>query len=398
MDDLRVAVTRGAYGRGVKILHTSDWHVGRTIRGRSRADEHVAVLGEIAAVAAAEAVDIVVVVGDLFDTAAPAPESERIVFRALLDLATTGATVVVVAGNHDSGRRLQAVQPLLELGAVVTRPVFARPDEGGLVEITSRDGRERAQVALLPFLSQRYVVRAGELMGLDAQDHGQLYDQRVRDLLAALTAGFRADTVNLVAAHLSVTGGLMGGGERLAHTLEQYQVGALGFPASAQYVALGHLHRRQQVAGPCPIHYCGSPLQLDFGETADDKAVLLVEAQPGAPVTVTEHRLTSGRRLRNLTGTLAELAAAAGTTGADHLRITVREQPRVGLADEVRALFPHCVDVRIERPDGSEPATPSSPARAGRGPNDLFGSYLAEQGTPDPAVLELFGELLEEVG
>ncbi len=382
----------------MKILHTSDWHVGRTIRGRSRADEHVAVLGEIAEVATVEQVDLVVVVGDLFDTAAPGPESEQIVFRALLDLATSGATVVVVAGNHDNGRRLQAVQPLLELGSVVTRAVFARPDEGGLVEVVSRDGTERAQVAMLPFLSQRYVVRATELMGLDAQDHGQLYDQRVRDLLGALTAGFRADTVNLVAAHLSVTGGLTGGGERMAHTIEQYQVGALGFPAAAQYVALGHLHRRQRISGPCPIHYCGSPLQLDFGETTDEKAVLLVEAHPGAPATVVEHRLTSGRRLRNLAGSLAELTALAGTTGDDHLRITVREPPRVGLADEVRERFPHCVDVRIERPEGSEPGAPPIATRAGRGPAELFGSYLSEQGSADPALVELFGELLEEVG
>ena len=96
--------------------------------------------------------------------------------------------VVVLAGNHDSDRRLQAVEPLLELGRVITRPVFARPDAGGVVEVTSRDGAERAKIAVLPFLSQRYVVKAADLMGYDAQENGQLYDSRVRSLLETLCA------------------------------------------------------------------------------------------------------------------------------------------------------------------------------------------------------------------
>src|SRR5215831_1164843 len=123
----------------MRFLHTADWHVGRQIRGRSRADEHVAVLAEIASIAADNEVDAVLVPGDLFDSAAPPPEAEQIVYRALLDLAASGATVVVLAGNHDSDRRLQAVEPLLELGRIVTRPVFARPDGGGVVSVVSRD-------------------------------------------------------------------------------------------------------------------------------------------------------------------------------------------------------------------------------------------------------------------
>lgn len=384
----------------MKFLHTSDWHVGRKIRGRSRADEHVAVLAELAAVAEDEAVDAVLVVGDLFDTAAPLPESERIVFRALLDFASTGATVVVLAGNHDNARRLQALQPLLELGRVVTRPMFARPDAGGVVEVSSRDGRERACIATLPFLSQRHVVDATELMASDAQDHGQLYDQRMRFLLEALTEPFGADTVNIVAAHLTASGGRMGGGERLSQSVFAYEVAAVAFPPSAQYVALGHLHRRQQVPGPCPIHYCGSPLQLDFGETADIKAAVVVEAHPGRPAAVRDVPLQAGRRLRNVTGSLADLRQVAGTTGQDYLRVTVQEAPRLGLADDVRDLFPHCVDVLVEPPDQDAPrhgrdAEPS--VRSGRSPAELFEQYLADQGAGSTELLALFGDVMEEV-
>ncbi len=380
----------------MKILHTSDWHVGRAMRGRSRAEEHIAVLAEIAAIATAEAVDVVLVVGDLFDTASPTPESERIVFRSLLDLVATGATVIVLAGNHDNHRRLQALQPLLELGGVITRAMFARPDAGGVIEVVSRDGVERAKVAVLPFLSQRFVVKASELMEMDAQDHGQMYDTRVRSLLEALCEGFGPDTVNIVAAHLTVGGGRLGGGERAAHTVFEYEVGATGFPSTAQYVALGHLHRRQRMPGAGQLHYCGSPLQLDFGETADVKAVLVVDVHPGLPARVRDIELTAGRRLRALTGSLDSLRQAAGTTADDWLKVVVQESPRIGLADEVRDLFPHCVDVSVERPEESASNTLHRRSRTDQTPTELFRAFLAERGDVEAPLVDLFAELLDE--
>lgn len=389
----------------MKILHTSDWHVGRTIRGRSRVEEHVAVLAEIAGIAAAEAVDVVLVVGDLFDSAAPTAESEHVVYRALLDLAASGATVIVLAGNHDNARRLQAVEPLLELGRVITRAGFLRPDDGGVIEVESRNGTERALVAVLPFLSQRWVVKADDLMadGRGAGEHSQSYDGRVRELLAALTDGFGPGTVNLVAAHLTTRGGLMGGGERMAQSIFEYEVNALGFPPNAHYVALGHLHRRQQVPGPGQIHYCGSPLQLDFGETSDIKGVVVVEAHPGMPAKVRDVTLTAGRRLRRVTGTMNDLRAlAASTDEADdaYLKVVVQEPARVGLADEVRDLFPHCVDVLVERAEHDRPGASGDGggARAQRPPEELFAEYLRDQQVEDPILTELFGRLLEEAG
>ncbi|HEY8093749.1 MAG TPA: exonuclease subunit SbcD [Acidimicrobiales bacterium] len=293
----------------MRFLHTGDWHVGKTMRGLSRADEHRDVLGEIAGIAAEEDVDAVLVAGDLFDTAAPSAESEQIVYQALLALAGTGAHVVVVSGNHDNDRRLQAVAPLLELGQVTVAASFRRPDDGGVVEVRSRDGRQRAQVALLPFLSQRWVVRADELMSTAADEQAQAYGERMRHLIGALTAGFTPDNVNVVVAHLFALGGLLGGGEREAQTIFDYGVSATAFPPTAQYVALGHLHRSQVIAGPCPIRYAGSPLQLDFGETSDRKSVMVLEAHPGRPVEARERPLTSGRRLRTLDGSLAEVLA-----------------------------------------------------------------------------------------
>ena len=375
----------------MRILHTSDWHVGRTIRGRSRAAEHEAVLDEIVGIAAEREADLVLVAGDQFDTAAPSPESERIVWRALLDLAGTGAHVATVAGNHDNPGRLQAVAPLLTLQRIHVGAHLARPDQGGTVDITVASG-ETARVALLPFLSQRSIVGADDLMNLDADQHAGRYDARARAVIDKLCAGFASDTVNLAVTHLMVAGGMLGGGERTAHTIFDYAVAATGFPATAHYVALGHLHRAQKIAAGAPVRYSGSPLQLDFGETADTKSVTLIDAAPGKPAEVSTVPLTSGRRLRTIRGTLDELESQAEDTGDDYLRVVVRGERRAGLADTVREWFPHAVDVTVE---SHEPRQPTHDRRLGRSPHELFAEYLADRGATDERVLALFDQLLD---
>ena len=376
----------------MRLLHTSDWHVGKLIRGLSRADEHRAALREIADVAGREEVDAVLVAGDLFETAAPGPESEQIVWKALLDLAEV-APVVVVAGNHDNPRRLHAVAPLLDLGRVRLLSEVARPDEGGVVDLHLAGTTLR--LALLPFVSKRGIVRADALMRDAAYELNQAYDERLRGITAGLCESFAGDTVNVVCGHLFAAGGTLGGGERSAHTVMDYSVGALAFPVTAQYVALGHLHRAQDIPGATRIRYCGSPLQLDFGETSDPKSVTIVDLEPGVPADVREVPLSSGRTLRTLQGTMAELESARGTTGDDFLRLVVTDVRRAGLAEELRAWFPHAVDVVVRPPDTE--ATVVRRRREGSSPSELFATYLADAGVDDPRLVPAFEALFEEV-
>jgi exonuclease SbcD len=377
----------------MKILHTADWHVGRTIRGRSRAEEHRAALSEIAEIAARDVVDVVLVVGDLFDTAAPTAESERIVYSALLQLAATGATVVVLAGNHDSDRRLQAVAPLLELGHVVTRPVFTAPDEGGVVELFDRDHAERALLACVPFLSQRWVVKANDLLDQDAAVHQLQYSERMRMLVAVLTAGFtEPDTVFLAAMHCMVLGATLTGSERSGQSVFEYSVSANAFSPALQYVALGHLHRQQRVPGPAPAYYSGSPLQLDFGEVKDDKGVLLIDVHAGRPAKITAVALTAGRRLRLVEGTVADMARL--DVGDDWVKAIVTEQNRPGIADEVRALIANAVDVVVASAATQTPR-PERGASTGRSPQELFADFLAQREVDGTKLTPMFAELLD---
>lgn len=380
----------------MKLLHTGDWHVGKAMRGQSRADEHEAVLAEVTGIAAAEAVDLVVVTGDLFETSAPAPESEAIVYRHLLGLAGTGAKVVVIGGNHDNPRRLAAVTPLLALGQVTLLAEPAKADEGGVLGFETAGG-EKVNLALLPFVSQRGIVKADDLMGAQAVDHSATYAERLRRLVEHLTEGLDGtDAVNLLAAHAMVSGGVLGGGERQAHTIFQYELPGGAFPPALHYVALGHLHRTQPVPGAaCPAWYSGSPLALDFGEGADRKAVLVVEAVAGSPATVRQVPLESGRALRTLRGTFADLRAMAKDVGDDWLRVQVDEPARAGLAEEVRALLPNAVQVSARPVEATEGGARAP--RLGRSPDELFAEYLDEQDVDDDRLLALFRELHDEL-
>ncbi len=297
------------------FLHTSDWHVGKAIRGASRADEHRAVLAEVVEIAAAEAVDIVLVAGDLFDSATPSPESEEIVYEALLALAETGATVAVIAGNHDNARGLRAVARLLELGNVhvVTEP--RRPDDGGRLAVTTADGTP-VRVSMLPFVSKRGIVRAGDIMAAEAFENAQRYSERLRLLVEAMCAPFTDDAVNVLMAHTFVVGAVQGGGERPAHLVDEYAITAASFPPTIGYGALGHLHRAQRVAAGAPLHYCGSPLQLDFGE-AHAQQVNVVSVAPGTPADVRGVRLMAGRRL-HIVARDARRARRAGRSRTTH--------------------------------------------------------------------------------
>ena len=143
----------------MKLLHTSDWQVGKATRGESRADEHRAVLAEMVDIARREQVHLVVVAGDLFDSSSPTAESEEIVYRTLLGLAESGVPVAVIAGNHDNAKRLQAVAPLLELGRVMLVAEPTRPDAGGVIELKVSDGNP-VRIAMLPFVSKRGIVLA----------------------------------------------------------------------------------------------------------------------------------------------------------------------------------------------------------------------------------------------
>jgi DNA repair protein SbcD/Mre11 len=381
----------------MRFLHTADWHVGKTLKGRSRLAEQEQVLREIVDIARTHEVDAVLVAGDLYDTAAPTADAQKLVNRTLLGLAKDGVEVIAIAGNHDHAATIDAYRGFAKAAGITLVGTVRTAGNGGLVEFTARSTGERATLAVLPFLSTRYAVRAAELVAGTPAQHTSAYDQQLRDILGKLTAGFRDDAVNLVMAHLTVLDGRMGGGERAAQSIFEYAVPAGIFPVDAHYVALGHLHRRQTVAASCPVHYSGAPLAVDFGEQENTPVVCVVDAAPGTPAAVTDVPIQAGRRLRTLRGTVAELSVLGEMVGDDFLRVWVREPARAGLREEVTALLPNALEVRID-PEFAAPLATTRPSpEPGRTPVELFGEYLGSRGVADQRVAELFRSLHERI-
>jgi exonuclease SbcD len=379
----------------VKILHTSDWHVGKVLKGHARLDEHIKVLLDIVEIAREERPDLVIVAGDLFDTAAPTPDAKRVVTRALSALRATGAFVIAIGGNHDNGAELDALRAWADAAGITLRgTVSDRPAEHVITGTTAQG--EAWRVVALPFLSQRYAIRATEMFHLTAAEANQTYADHMSRLIAALCEGAGPDTVNVVTGHLTVVGATTGGGERDAHVIASYAVPSTIFPSGTHYVALGHLHRRQQVVAPCPVHYSGSPLAVDFGEEENTPSVTIVEVAADRAARTRDVAIASARRLRTVRGTLDELARISpGDETAEWLRVFVRERPRAGLREAVQEMLPNALEVRIDPETLAEidPAAARAPRQAGRGPIDLFNSYLAAAGHADPAVSELFERL-----
>src|SRR5258708_5390084 len=385
----------------MKILHTSDWHVGKVLKGRDRHDEHVAVLGSLVRAARDENVDLVLVAGDLFETAAPTARSQGLVMRTLLALREDGREVVVIAGNHDSQPLIdQVYRPVLgELGLHVLG-LPRRPDAGGTMSLRTRDGM-RVRVAALPFLSHRYAVRAAEVMFHEFAEHAFDYSSRVAEIVRVLTGDFTSDTVNIVMAHGTLLGGRRGGGERDVQTSLDYELPASMFPVSAHYVALGHPHRQPEIPRPFPLYYSGSPLAVDFGEEANEPSALIVTARPGIRADAAAVPIRGGRGLKTLRGTLDQVIADGEQAGDDYLRVVLAEPGRAGLGDLVRDKLPNTLEVELDdahRPrPGRGRGDGDQPSRVGRSPVQLFGDYLAEQNIADPRIAAIFGELLDEV-
>lgn len=382
----------------MKFMHTADWHVGKTLKGRDRLEEQRAVLAEIAQIAEEQQVDAVLIAGDVYESAVPSAQAQQLVVQTLLRLRQAGAEVIAIAGNHDHGPTFEAYRPLMGVAGITLVGAVRPPDKGGVIRFRARSSGEEVQVAVLPFLTQRYAVRAAEIITQTPSENVRAYDEMIRQLMTALTGGFSAGTVNVVMSHLTCIGGAFGGGERAAQSIFEYSVPASIFPISAHYVALGHLHRRQSLPSHCPVHYSGSPIAVDFGEQDNTSVVCLIEASPSTPARVTDIPIVSGRRLRTVRGTLAELEAQATSLGEDYLRVWVRQPAHAGLRDDVAAILPNALEVRID-PEFTTTSRPGHPDTADmmRTPGQLFADYCASVTVEDPRVAALFAELHDEV-
>lgn len=381
----------------MKVLHTGDWHVGKTLHRRQRLEEVERVLGLVVDIAREEAVDLTLVCGDVFDQFAPSAEAERIVYRALLGLREAGSAAVVIPGNHDNAKRFTAIEELSEAAGIHVVPEVRRPNSGGVIEVPSRNGDEVAQIACLPWVPEKALFGAEEMMDLE-EGPNKAYAEELPRLLVALCSSFEAGKVHLLAGHMFVGGASIGGGERELTVGDLFAIAPQALPTTPQYIALGHVHRPQDInAAAVPARYAGSLLQLDFGEREQDKSVTIVDVESGRPAQIRAVALTGGRRLLDVAGTLDDLRSIDVDPDA-FLRVLLScDGPSPGLADDVRTILPGALEVRLDYERAPGERAPGELRRLS--PRELFGRYYAERrGAPaDERLIKLFDELLGEV-
>lgn len=384
----------------MRVLHTSDWHVGKRIGRYDRNDEFREVIDQVVRVADAEAVDLVLHSGDVFDRPMPPIEALEIGLTGLVRLTAGGRRpVVAIAGNHDSPGLFEALRPFLADRNVHLVGDIKRPEDGGVLDLGTPAGR--AVVSCFPFLREGRAFNVWE----PTEEHYKKYADRLRRISeaysthAAEAAG--NDAVTFLVAHFLVGGSKVHGhgaprGERELHMGEAYAATADAIPIGPQYVALGHIHAPQPVPGAqVPAEYAGSLLELDFGEAGEQKRVAVVVVEPGLPAVVRSVPITGGRRLLRPRGTWQEILAVEDVYES-YLDLTVETAgPDPGLADRARGEFDYVVKVRAEYPR----AEPERPSRDERTLAEHYADYyLATEGVEAPeALLGAFRELLDEV-
>ncbi len=319
----------------MRLLHTSDWHIGRSLHGAELLREQEEVLSGLADVVGAEAVDVVVVAGDVYDRAVPSADATGVLDRVIGRLLRAGAAVVLTPGNHDSARRLGTFSGLLSAAGLHVRATTAGLDEPVLL----RDEHGEVAVYGLPYLEPE--IARHELGVPGARSHEAVLAEAMervrRDLF--LRPGARS----VVLAHAFVGGGVPSDSER------DICVGGVDLVPAAvfdgvDYVALGHLHRPQTITER--LRYSGSPLAYSFGEAGQEKLVWLVDLDATGLADVRALALPTPRPLTVLTGTRDELLAdPAHTAVAEHF-VSARLTDEVRPSDPMRQLqtrFPHCV-------------------------------------------------------
>jgi exonuclease SbcD len=324
----------------MRLLHTSDWHIGRSLHGADLLDEQEEVLSGLADVVGAEAVDVVVVAGDVYDRAVPSADATGVLDRVLMRLRSAGAVVVLTPGNHDSARRLSFGAGLMARSGVHVRASTAGLDEPVLL----RDEHGEVAVYGLPYLEPeiaRHELGLGRRGDGAARSHEAVLTEAMervrRDLF--LRPGARS----VVLAHAFVGGGVPSDSER------DICVGGVDLvPApvfdGVDYVALGHLHRPQTITER--LRYSGSPLAYSFGEAGQQKQVWLVDLDATGLAGVRALALPTPRPLTVLTGTLDELLADPAHACVEEHFVSARLTDDVRPADPMRQLqtrFPHCV-------------------------------------------------------
>lgn len=383
----------------MRILHTADWHFGRTLEGRSRLEEQTAFMDELVQIVQDQDIDLVLIAGDIYDSVNPPATAEQLFYEGIARLADGGKRqVAIISGNHDHPDRLAASGPLAAKQGItiIGLPV---PDIQSIG--IARTG-ELARLIALPYPSES---RLKELLSDVAEEEvlRSKYSERVGALIRKKAASFEAGTVNLIMSHLYVLGGHETESERPIQVGGAYTVDTNALTAGAQYVALGHLHRPQNVKAASPIRYCGSPIAYSFSEAGQAKSVTVLDLAPGQAAEPKEIFLTSGRPLvswkaKEGIGQVHQwLDEQRDANAWIDLEVTMTEAMSIEQIQSLRKAYEGFIHIRPIYPEME--AVRAVVSRVDLSMEEHFTRFYSRQtggAQPEPELVRLFLELLQE--
>jgi exonuclease SbcD len=294
----------------MKVLHTSDWHLGKRLLHHERTEEHQHFLNWLLEVIKCEKVDLLLVAGDIFDTGAPSNTALKQYYDFLRELYLTGCkNVIITGGNHDSISTLNAPKELLKYFNIQVIGGVPANLQDEIIPIKNEAGKTELVVCAVPFLRDKDVRLS--IAGETAEER----EQRIKDgicnhykELVPYIIEYKNEGVPVIA-----TGHLFAAGSSTSDSEKEIHVGNLGqicgdqFPVEFDYVALGHLHRPQIVGGFNHVRYSGSPIPLSFSENDDRKRILLLDFENSKLNNITEVPVPRQRRLVRFKGTLEKV-------------------------------------------------------------------------------------------
>jgi len=352
----------------VKILHTSDWHLGRSFHREGLLDAQGIFIDSLVQTARDEQVDLVAVSGDVYDRALPPVDAVRLANEALARLADLRIPVVITAGNHDSARRLGFAADLIAAAGVHLR---TDPDRAH-VPVMCEDRHGPVAVYGLPYLEPELVREPWQL---PERSHGAAVGEamtRVRRDLAT-----RRGARSVVLAHAWVTGAQACDSERDISVGGLAQVAASVFD-DIDYVALGHLHGRQRVSER--IRYSGSPLAFSFSEARHTKGSWLIELGADGVQSAEFVEAPVPRRLDTVRGRLEDLLADPTLEAVEdcwlQVTLTDAQRPRAAMERLRGGRFPHALVVQFA-PDTAATTQPSAPRVSGRTDREILDDFVA---------------------
>ncbi|MEA3333870.1 MAG: exonuclease SbcCD subunit D C-terminal domain-containing protein [Pseudomonadota bacterium] len=299
----------------MKILHTSDWHLGRSLYGRKRYDESLAFLNWLADLIVSEGVDVLLVAGDIFDTSTPSNRAQELYYRFLCRVSASCCRhIVIIAGNHDSPSFLNAPKELLRTLNVYVIGSISENPEAEVITLSEPNNIAQAIVCAVPYLRDRDIrtVEAGEAVtdkNIKLIKGVQKHYAEVCRVAEKKQAEYGEIPI-IGMGHLFTTGGktIDGDGVRELYVGSLAHVGKDIFPECIDYLALGHLHIPQKVGKSEHIRYCGSPIPMGYGEATQEKSVVLVKFDGRTPQ-INEHPIPCFQVLERISGGIDKISA-----------------------------------------------------------------------------------------